>query len=109
MNARVAVLRSPFAALHLARAGHRSWRKSVAFARVALRCAARRGTARLRRSRKRAITMALAAENGALDASSDDTGSSLRTTRTDRVGRSVAVTGASTFLGKRLVGLLEED
>ena len=53
--------------------------------------------------------MASGAESGAQGASSDETGSSLRAQRTERAGRSVAVTGASTFLGKRLVGLLEED
>jgi len=48
-------------------------------------------------------------ESGAQGASSDETGAGLRAKRGERSGRSVAVTGASTFLGKRLVALLEED
>lgn len=53
--------------------------------------------------------MASAGESGAQGASSDETRSSLRAKRAEQGGRSVAVTGASTFLGKRLVALLEED
>jgi UDP-glucose 4-epimerase len=53
--------------------------------------------------------MASGAESGAHGASPDETGSSLRAQRSERPGRSVAVTGASTFLGRRLVGMLEED
>lgn len=61
----------------------------------------RRVTDSLRRS-----IMALEATG---EAPENTRGASLRTQRPESRGRSVAVTGASTFLGRRLVGLLEED
>lgn len=53
--------------------------------------------------------MASSGESDARGAPSEETGAGLRAPRVERGGRSVAVTGASTFLGRRLVALLEED
>jgi UDP-glucose 4-epimerase len=52
--------------------------------------------------------MASASDDGA-DTRKPEPGASLRTQRSVSSGRSIAVTGASTFLGRRLVSLLEED
>jgi UDP-glucose 4-epimerase len=53
--------------------------------------------------------MASASDDGA-ETKKPEPGASLRTQRSAQsAGRSVAVTGASTFLGRRLISLLEED